>query len=936
MKKKILPKILAAFALGAMLSALSACGGTAPVLDQSGYVVSDGESLATLSGQTGISYRLIGSVPDGVTLSSAGVFTIASSVPNGTQVLVSAKKGKNTVTTVCTLSVPTETPTLDFTNLSDYVLDGEQVHATSTPLYSVSYSLKEEVNGVSIDSVSGKVSYTAVVQEDTVFTVQASANGVTEEKTFYAATDPAGYVTATSTVATAEYQAERDVSFTVSYGANETAKEQGVLGVAYKNRLISEENYTYDKATNSLTLKGEYLSTLGMGENNFKIYTAKNTVSVTVRTAIYITTAEELASINSTQEALAGYYILARDIDMSDYLKKVDGAWKPIGVYYDVTDGTATDWAFSGTFDGNGHTLSGFYVSRSDSFAYNAGLFGYVSRDGIIQNLTVTGATSEIRSYSGGLVGVNCGIIQNCYVNVNVSAEGCKDVGGFVGRNEGTIKNCYSSGTVSAQDDVGVFCGINTGTIQNCRAVKSGELDFCGAGSVTDCELVESKSQLNVPAFSSVDVEYGLRGLTITNEETYYTKGNTVQIKAEANSTFTENIEYTLVEGEGVTVNSTTGKVDISKAAGNTRCTVKASCGEFSDTYTFTIYDKATSVKFTEDMETTVQAGGYYRLTSVVTPDTANQEVVYKLTEGLNGVTLDGDLLSIDRYTESGTIEVTVNTLDEKRTDTLTITVEGATAFEENSKILYTDENSVSFTLPTGTGTKIEKVTRYDKKIEYTLSGDTVTIDKKYFSGMVGCSVPVNIYTSDGKNYIATVSVYDREKVVTIGSVEEFMKFKADANNYDKIIILTADLDFEGAEITSAGWYTEENGSLIFSGTFNGNGHTIKNLTIVRNGYTGDDEDGYKTDKYHSSYYNVGLFSYVTGTVRDVTFENVTVKPLFDDDVTGNFVGIVCGTLEGRVERCTFIHCEYDAGGDIKGLVAGKDLGEILCCYEEQ
>jgi hypothetical protein len=145
---------------------------------------------------------------------------------------------------------------------------------------------------------------------------------------------------------------------------------------------------------------------------------------------------------------------------------------------------------------------------------------------------------------------------------------------------------------------------------------------------------------------------------------------------------------------------------------------------------------------------------------------------------------------------------------------------------------------------------------------------------------------------------------------------------------------LTADLDFEGAEITSAGWYTENDGSLIFSGTFNGNGHTIKNVTIVRNGYTGDDKDEYKTNQWHSSYYNVGLFSYVTGTVCNVIFENVTVKPSFNGETAGNYVGIVCGTLEGRVEQCTFINCAYDAGGDTKALVAGKNNGEILFCNE--
>ena len=55
-------------------------------------------------------------------------------------------------------------------------------------------------------------------------------------------------------------------------------------------------------------------------------------------------------------------------------------------------------------------------------------------------------AYNVVRSFSGTFVGVNTGVIENCYVQADVESIG-NYVGGFVGRNEGTIKNAYALGT---------------------------------------------------------------------------------------------------------------------------------------------------------------------------------------------------------------------------------------------------------------------------------------------------------------------------------------------------------------------------------------------------------------------------------------------------------------------------------------------------------
>lgn len=62
---------------------------------------------------------------------------------------------------------------------------------------------------------------------------------------------------------------------------------------------------------------------------------------------------------------------------VSDFIE-----WEPIGTSY--TD----DKAYSGTFDGNKHTISGLYFNKPNS--YSVGLFGYIGANGKISNVGVS------------------------------------------------------------------------------------------------------------------------------------------------------------------------------------------------------------------------------------------------------------------------------------------------------------------------------------------------------------------------------------------------------------------------------------------------------------------------------------------------------------------------------------------------------------------
>ncbi|MCQ2121747.1 MAG: InlB B-repeat-containing protein [Fibrobacter sp.] len=138
--------------------------------------------------------------------------------------------------------------------------------------------------------------------------------------------------------------------------------------------------------------------------------------------------------------------------------------WTPIG--------TETQ-KFKGTFDGNGHTISGLYFS--DENVYYVGLFGYIGNGANVQNVGVADSYIKGQIYVGGVVGYCSGAVSNAY---NMGAvDGDQYVGGVVGGNkkDGNIENVYNTGTVSGGYAAGGVVGDNSGLVRlvyNTGAVK--------------------------------------------------------------------------------------------------------------------------------------------------------------------------------------------------------------------------------------------------------------------------------------------------------------------------------------------------------------------------------------------------------------------------------------------------------------------------------
>ena len=191
-----------------------------------------------------------------------------------------------------------------------------------------------------------------------------------------------------------------------------------------------------------------------------------------------IASAEQL---NLIRENLAGHYVLIADIDLSGYEN-----WEPIGAFQALSDAPEDaevphpDYAFTGTFDGAGHTISNLTVSAASPMG--AGLFGCASGtengEAYIGNFTLENVNVSGFYLVGGAVGLQ---FMNCKVSdITLQGEnrlsGSQGIGGIVGTGFDLISNCTATADITVIGDDGACAGIIAGgttmsSIVNCEAV---------------------------------------------------------------------------------------------------------------------------------------------------------------------------------------------------------------------------------------------------------------------------------------------------------------------------------------------------------------------------------------------------------------------------------------------------------------------------------
>ena len=179
--------------------------------------------------------------------------------------------------------------------------------------------------------------------------------------------------------------------------------------------------------------------------------------------------------------------------------------------------------------------------------------------------------------------------------------------------------------------------------------------------------------------------------------------------------------------------------------------------------------------------------------------------------------------------------------------------------------------------------------------------------------------------------------LYDTQSnTCTVSSAEGLEQFAAEiiaGNNVaaaDATIVLGGDIDLNDLTRSRAlvsNWTPVGTEAKPFTGTFDGNGYTIKNLTLV--------ESEAKEGKAY-----IGFFGYAkNATIKNVTFENVTINiPCLDIDHSQGHIGAVAGSLEGTstIENVTVkgdiqVYATQEANGASRVAVVagGNSYGNV-------
>ena len=153
-------------------------------------------------------------------------------------------------------------------------------------------------------------------------------------------------------------------------------------------------------------------------------------------------------AVNSGKTEL--HALLTADIDLAG------NNWTPIALK------ASDNQSYSGTFDGDGHTVHGLYVNvTKENNGFLGGLFGYIGKKGTVRSLHIAGLIrqelgneylrdNDKQKYAiGGIAGRSAGTIYECESSVALTHgkkySNCNYIGGLVGyQSDGIIEKCTS------------------------------------------------------------------------------------------------------------------------------------------------------------------------------------------------------------------------------------------------------------------------------------------------------------------------------------------------------------------------------------------------------------------------------------------------------------------------------------------------------------
>ncbi len=268
-----------------------------------------------------------------------------------------------------------------------------------------------------------------------------------------------------------------------------TDLEKGISGDKQVEQITDDTCYvTRDDVTLTVYDNGDIVE----GKTDLWDGTTKSRPTVDKNKNWHIYTPEEMKYFadyvngNLTEDEKAGLEItddtivyLEKDLDLG--ARQVNGtlttgtAWEPVG--------TEKEAKFTGTFEGNNHTIRGVYVKKEGKFA---GIFG---NSDTIQNLTVSSSYIEAAEpCAGGIVGaLREGNLINCHNKGTKVITQKNYVGGIAGQSTGEkIQQCTNSGEITGkiEKDWGLVGGIVGNTSANILECNNfGKINAEGSGN---------------------------------------------------------------------------------------------------------------------------------------------------------------------------------------------------------------------------------------------------------------------------------------------------------------------------------------------------------------------------------------------------------------------------------------------------------------------
>ena len=581
-------------------------------------------------------------------------------------------------------------------------------------------------------------------------------------------------------------------SFTVEVENLEELQIESVINgtvraVTYNDKTVG----SYDAQKKTVSLQKAKLPVLSaeMGEDRplfIETNLARYQVNVDLYTKILMTKDDFDTFSGLAKEACLsedalwdGYFVLGNDIAYNGlYQSQI----ADIGSLWAAVEGSWSNgglYGFRGVFDGKGHVIDGMSIDNGNEVG---SVFGVLHIDGVVKNVSFTNAS--VAANGSFVCSAGGGTVENVYVQYLSMGKGAQRYEG-----DGSV-NFYCS----------TFFGFKEPT---------------ATANVSNCVIDVTKTSFNMStAIKIVGSEFA----TIKN---VFVIGGTNELRKTSNATLSFPAMIDFVED-----NNAQGRYE-----------------KFSDEFwaisdgapiSRAVYEDVSGaqVNFLETVEYLVSGTAYQLLLD-------NSYVKWSVDS--NSVEIKSGVANVSTAIEGG--------------ETVTIT---ATS-------LFDETKTTSFTC---TLAKVDKANCVDLTAEKETAYYDLTLNKVFFAGLSEKIQGDALYFVDS-SFSSTSFVREDDALQTLYAVTKDKFYKFNSVNVTKVIekaedlhylrrdytvvsydnlgcydgkmtgtfVLINDIDCTGLTLKNSGRYWEN--SRGFNGVFDGNGHTISNLTVGENGLFG-------------------------------------------------------------------------------------------------